>query len=400
MKPARPSRFTANSKSKDFFPIKQYRFDTTNHPIITSRKECKFRLKTILSVQEEQQLTGLINSLQCTQREAIRIAFYEAVRRGSKWVETVLKYALRDSKERGHTSRCKTLTVALPNAEKQALLELGKELDLSEKEIVRLAIIWLAYGIKYEAITRIHKCQRLAFDKIAQQWSRENQGKPPNPQVSKLKESRDIEKEICILLGEGVDIDFTSSAFKNVWKTLCYGKEEERYQDYALKYGYSLANTNAWERQILGIMLLYRFTYKQAVNDYYYDKREADKIIHMSRSDFLELLIKNKQDSIDREKDHQKRFKEDQEQKRKDYSEGKNTDYATYFKQTREQRYIEDEEIVKEFFETKTPAPTKTDNFEEDLSNLSEEIDRLMKIDSFEDDAEYIDEDELLSEDW
>ena len=104
-------------------------------------------MKTILSVQEEQQLTGLINSLQCTQREAIRIAFYEAVRRGSKWVETVLKYALRDSKERGHTSRCKTLTVALPNAEKQALLDLGKDLDLSEKEIVRLAIIWLAYGI-------------------------------------------------------------------------------------------------------------------------------------------------------------------------------------------------------------------------------------------------------------
>ena len=129
-------------------------------------------------------------------------------------------------------------------------------------------------------------------------------------------------------------------------------------------------------------------------------QREADKIIHMSRSDFLELLKKNKQESIDREKAYQKRLKEDQEQKSKDYSEGKNTDYAAYYKQAREQKTIEDEEIVKEFFETKTPAPTKTDNFEEDLSNLSEEIDRLMKIDSFEDDAEYIDDDELLSEDW
>ena len=67
-----------------------------------------------------------------------------------------------------HINRCNTLTVGLPNIEKQALLDLGKELDLLEKEIVRLAIIWLVYGIKYEAITRIHKCQRLAFYKIAE----------------------------------------------------------------------------------------------------------------------------------------------------------------------------------------------------------------------------------------
>ena len=112
------------------------------------------------------------------------------------------------------------LKVALPNVEKQVLLELGKELDLSEKQIVRLTIIWLAYVIKYEAITRIHKCQRFAFDKIAEQWNRENQSKPPNPQVSKLKDSGGIEKEICILLSEAVYIDLTRSAFQNNWKTL------------------------------------------------------------------------------------------------------------------------------------------------------------------------------------
>ena len=52
-----------------------------------------------------------------------------------------------DSKERGHAARSTTLTVALPSAEKTALLELGKELYLSEKqrEIVRLVIIWFAY---------------------------------------------------------------------------------------------------------------------------------------------------------------------------------------------------------------------------------------------------------------
>ena len=120
----------------------------------------------------------------------------------------------------------------------------------------------------------------------------------------------------------------------------------------------------------------------------------------MSRFDPLQLLKKNKQESIDREKACKKRLKEDHEQTKKDYTEGKETDYAAYREQAREQVKVEDEEIVKEFFVTKTPASTKVDNFEEDVSILSQDIDRLMKIVSFEDDAEYIDEDELLSEDW
>ena len=79
IKDIKPSRFNNHSKSKDFFPIKQYRFDTTKHPIIQSRKELKYRDKTILSVQENQQLKGLVNSLQCNQRDVIRIAFYEEI---------------------------------------------------------------------------------------------------------------------------------------------------------------------------------------------------------------------------------------------------------------------------------------------------------------------------------
>ena len=59
---------------------------------------------------------------------------------------------------------------------------------------------------------------------------------------------------------------------------------------------------------------MYRFNKKLSANDYYNDKREVDKIIHMSRSDFLELLKKNKQESIDREKAYKEIFKEDQQQ--------------------------------------------------------------------------------------
>ena len=55
---------------------------------------------------------------------------------------------------------------------------------------------------------------------------------------------------------------------------------------------------------------MYRFNKKLSANDYYNDKREVDKIIHMSRSDFLELLKKNKQERFDREKAYHKRFKD------------------------------------------------------------------------------------------
>ena len=90
-KDMKPSRFNNYTKSKDLFPIKQYRFNTTKHPIIQSRKELKQRVKIILSVQENQQLTGLVDSLQFNQRDAIRIAFYELIRRGTESIQTFFK---------------------------------------------------------------------------------------------------------------------------------------------------------------------------------------------------------------------------------------------------------------------------------------------------------------------
>ena len=87
-------------------------------------------------------------------------------------------------------------------------------------------------------------------------------------------------------------------------------KEDDRYQDYALKYGYDIRNTNSLDIQILGMMLMYRFNYKQAVSDYYSDNKEADRIMNMPRANLLELLKKNKEDSIRRDIDFKKRFED------------------------------------------------------------------------------------------
>ncbi len=379
IKDIKPSRFNNHSKSKDFFPIKQYRFDTTKHPIIQSRKELKHRVKTILSVQENQQLTGLVNSLQCNQRDAIRIAFYEALRRGTESLQTVLKYATRDSKERGHTARSHRLLISLPNSEKQALLEIGKELDLSEMEVVRLAIIWLAYGIKHETITRIHKCQRIAIDTLADEWSKKNRGKPPNPQVKKLKEGRDEQKEIKILLNEGVTATTANSSLDDMWGMMMYGDEEERYEGYANKIGKTLNNLNGWERQILGIMLFYSFNYKQAVDIYYQDKEEANKIITMSRSEFLQHLKDRQQENIE----YTKKSKEEEDKNNKKRVD---PDYQLYFKNSQKLAHIEDEEIISEFFDGKSSLRNK-ENIDTNLlmlQTLRENFSLLTELDENE----------------
>ena len=104
-------------------------------------------------------------------------------------------------------------------------------------EVVRLAIIWLAYGIKHEIITRIHQCQRISIDKLADEWSKKNRGKPPNPRVKKLKKGRDEQKQIKILLNEGVTATISNSSLDNMWGMMMYGDEEKRYEGYANNIG-------------------------------------------------------------------------------------------------------------------------------------------------------------------
>ena len=189
-------KFNFNSKSQTWFLIKQNRFDTTIHPIITSRKTLKCRMKTLVSHQEKQELEGLTNTLQCDEREAIRIALYEAARRGSERTRGTLEKASRSSNIGGHTKREKELKVSLPCSEKEKIMELAKELDLSEKEVFRLAFIWLANGVKSGAIKNIRNCKLISQDKLAKKWSRENRGKAPNPSVKKLKEDINLTQEL------------------------------------------------------------------------------------------------------------------------------------------------------------------------------------------------------------
>ena len=68
-------------RTKGYFPLKRWRFNTEEHPVIQSKQKCSSSTaKTPFSTQELQMLVGLTNTLQCKEREAVRIALYEASR--------------------------------------------------------------------------------------------------------------------------------------------------------------------------------------------------------------------------------------------------------------------------------------------------------------------------------
>lgn len=100
-------------RTKNYFPLKRWRFNTDEHPVVKSKEKCaSSTAKTLLSIQELQMLIGLTNTLQCNEREAVRIALYEASRSAKKAYEMAFarkhrnqqRRHIRDDPQRGNGS--------------------------------------------------------------------------------------------------------------------------------------------------------------------------------------------------------------------------------------------------------------------------------------------------------
>jgi len=177
-------------KTKEYFPINAWRCNSSRHPVITSSDKCASSTpKARFSQQELQMLLGLSNTLQCSEREAVRIALYEASARVSDAYETAFVYASSESREKGHQGRSSTKQWKLPKPEQVTAMNAAKELGITNAEFVRLSIIWLQQGIRNNSITSIEKCEIISGDKVARQWSKENHGKPQSEQVAHLKQA-------------------------------------------------------------------------------------------------------------------------------------------------------------------------------------------------------------------
>ena len=182
-------------RTKEYFPLLRWRFNTDDHPVIKSTEKCaSSTARSKFSMQELQMLVGLTNTLQCNEREAVRIALYEAVKSADKAHETAFTCAASQSTEKGHQGRSSLKQWKLPKAEKEIAIEAAKELGISDSEFVRMAIIWLQRGIRNGTVDALTNSKLIPFDAVARTWSRENpgskdQGRVPHPGVAKLKEA-------------------------------------------------------------------------------------------------------------------------------------------------------------------------------------------------------------------
>ncbi len=168
-----------------WWKFRKNRYITINHPVIISQEKCAFKVETILSPQEKQILDGITNTLQTSKRDAVRIAIYELGKDVFK-AENFLKYADKGTKEKGHTSRSVECSYRLIKTEKESVEEVAKTFEISEKEAVRLCIIWLGRKLN-EIHFKLTKSKRIGQEELAREWSEEYDGS--GSKLKKLKEA-------------------------------------------------------------------------------------------------------------------------------------------------------------------------------------------------------------------
>ena len=186
------NKFNTSKNTKGWFPFAKFLFVTDNHPIRQSKDKCSSNIKTLFSQQEVEQIRGIVNSLQCEERDALRIALYETSRNAESAYKKTFEKAKTLSTVKGHEGRKYEARVSLPVSEKKIAEGIAAHLGITIKEFFRLSIVWLADGIKEESITSLSNSKRIGKDAVAKQWSRENRNKPPSESVKKLKEAQKV----------------------------------------------------------------------------------------------------------------------------------------------------------------------------------------------------------------
>lgn len=302
--PSKKNKFNTSKRTKEWFPFAKFLFATDNHPVRQSKDKCSSSIETLFSQQEVEQIKGIVNSLQCDERDALRIALYETCKDAKSAYEKTFEKAKTLSKVKGHEGRNYKLRVSLPVSEKKEASDLAAQLGITIKEFFRLAVVWLADGIKEETITSLTNSRRIGKDAVAKQWSRENRDKPPTASVKKLKEARkdaenlqDYEDE---LKRERERTQVVESANRS-WRKLANKLLENERAQRSVEQGF-------WESELLrqyegmnDFEFLVRCKMREFNIDYDFAKwwleeetREMDMMLKMTSKEKLEFLKKER----------------------------------------------------------------------------------------------------------
>ncbi len=154
-----------------WFPFKQHRYNTTDHPIVMSVAASRSKLEFPVSKQETLMLDGLATALQVDKQVALRIALYEGCK-APEQVERVLPRANPSTKLAGHTGRNSKTTIKLPATENKELKALAKALNISDKQAGRACLIMLARAVKSDKPEwqQLSGCKKISQDQLGAAW--------------------------------------------------------------------------------------------------------------------------------------------------------------------------------------------------------------------------------------
>ena len=193
MKPSNKRKFNKPKGKTKNFPIPQYRCIVRSTHSIYSGAKCSFKIKTILSQQEEQMLFALRNTFNVDVRDVVRIAISEVFSIAYEKVETTLPFCLALSDKQGHTARSRKYEFRIAKQDKETFENLSKLYKLSQQETVRLVIIHLEKGIRSETITRIKDGNLLSQAQAAEAYFKDRP--VSSGKLNALKKARDEAKK-------------------------------------------------------------------------------------------------------------------------------------------------------------------------------------------------------------
>jgi hypothetical protein len=154
-----------------YFPIKQFRFKTEKHPVITGTDRCSSSVEAKWSQQELLMIAGLTNILQCKEREAIRIAIFEGLNGGSEQLLAHIDAAKAGSTHKGHEGRTTSKRIRMTKKEKENFSLACKSHGIRDTELIRLVVIRLAKGIRDGSIARLTNSALISQMELFREWS-------------------------------------------------------------------------------------------------------------------------------------------------------------------------------------------------------------------------------------
>ena len=173
----------ASFNKTSWWPLKIERFDTSNHPAITTKDQKTEEVQLRLTHNELQILQGLAKILECKKGDAVRIALHTRHDKAQATAERIL-----GGREGGRTNRVK---ISLTNYEYDLLSSIEGSLSDNLRHI-----IWdLSSLIKAGKLNRIPGCHRRTEKEKNMNWRAGNKGREKGSTLTHLIDAKEAARD-------------------------------------------------------------------------------------------------------------------------------------------------------------------------------------------------------------